>query len=129
MKLTEKQKKYADLYLQYGNSQKAYREAYGREGTSAYANELLRNPKIKAYLESFGDLLEAEKAERVAKAEEVLEFFTTVMRDETADMSNRLKSAELLAKRYALFTQKVELEAKVNGNFEINILGDEGEIL
>ena len=89
----------------------------------------MRNPKIKAYLESFGDLLEAEKAERVAKAEEVLEFFTTVMRDETADMSNRLKSAELLAKRYALFTQKVELEAKVNGNFEINILGDEGEIL
>ena len=56
---------------------------------------------------------------RIAKGEEVLQYLTKVMRGEEKDqfgldasLQDRTKAAELLGKRYRLFTEKVE--ANVN---------------
>ena len=90
-------------------------------------------PAIKGYID---EKLEAMQDERTASAKEVLEFLTKSMRGEikeevvvvegTGDgtsearmvkkqigLRDRIKSAELLGKRYRLFTDKVEVEGVV----------------
>ena len=83
---------------------------------------------------------------RIAKAEEVLEYLTRVLRGEETEQvivtenvgdymseartidkelsaKDRIKAAELLGKRYALFTEKVDVE----GNVGVTIIDDIGE--
>ena len=97
--LTLKQRKFADLYLQYGNKTKAAIEAgYSKRSASAIADETLGNPKIVAYLEHFQKNLDNE---RIAGIEEVMQFYSDVMRGLDASLADRLKAGDSLAKRYA----------------------------
>ena len=77
--------------------------------------------------------MEEHANNRIAKAEEILEFLTATLRGEVTeevvvggfgksatekiiknvDLRDRLKAAELLGKRYRLFTDKVEVEGVV----------------
>ena len=57
---------------------------------------------------------------RVANATEVLQYLTRVMRGEEKDqfdmdvsIQDRTKAAELLGKRYRLFVDKQEIDAKI----------------
>nr|WP_238555950.1 terminase small subunit [Paenibacillus alvei] len=68
--------------------------------------------------------LAEKEAERVASQDEVLEFLTQVMRGEVKDqlgletpVKERSKAAELLGKRYALWTDKQQID--VNGAVQI----------
>ena len=122
--LNEKQKQFCHYYVEFGNRQKAYNLAYKKEGISSYANDLFNKEYIQQYIKS---LTEERNDEMIAKSDEVLMFYTSVMRNESLPTSERLKAADSLAKRYGLFTQKIDIKTEVNGNFEINILGDEGE--
>lgn len=122
-KLTEKQKRFADEYLIDLNGTRAYLAAYPKtrsEGTAAVAAcRLLRNVRVKAYLD---ERLAAIQSKKTADATEVLETLTAIMRgemteevpllcgegqqmlaDKNAAIKDRLKAAELLAKRYHLF--------------------------
>lgn len=104
--LTLKQRKFADLYLQYGNKTKAAIEAgYSERSASAIADETLGNPKIVAYLEHFQKNVDNE---RIAGIEEVMQFYSDVMRGRVKDqfgldasLADRLKAGDSLAKRYA----------------------------
>jgi len=77
-------------------------------------------------------MLTKMEKKRIADAEEVLEYLTRVVRDEVteetvifdkengsqvaeikAGVKDRNKAAELLGKRYALFTEKKELSGQV----------------
>lgn len=131
-KMADKQKRFADEYLIDCNATRAYMAAYPaikKESTAAAAGaRLLRNDKVKKYI---ADQMEELKTEKVADAQEVIEFLSSVLRGEEDDyvlkfidgdqritemppnIKDRLKAAELLAKRYGLLTEKVNIEGQV----------------
>lgn len=128
--MTDKQQIFADEYLKDLNGTRAYKVAYPNvkkdSVAAANATRLLRNAKVKTYIDK---QLEKMHNERTADAQEVLEYLTAVMRGEYKEATligvgegaqavvdidvgakDRLKAAELLGKRHALFTDKVDLQ-------------------
>lgn len=145
--MTEKQKMFADEYLIDLNATRAYRVAYPSvkkdEAARANASRLLTNANVKKYID---ERLAEIHDEKTADAKEIMEYLTSVMRGESTSeeiviegmgdgMSeartmekkpserDRLKAAELLGKRYGLYTDKIETD--VDMNLEITI--DYGE--
>ena len=130
MKLTEKQKRFADYYIETGNATESARRAgYKGKNLNNVASENLAKVGVKSYIDEKLKVLENE---RTASAKEVLEFLTGELDEEivvvegTGDgtsearkikkqigLRERIKSAELLGKRYRLFTDKVEVEGVV----------------
>ena len=109
-KLTPKQKAFCEYYLETGNqTEAAIKAGYSRKTARVIGQENLLKPAIKEYLEK-----------RIANSNEVLEYLTRVMRGEEKDqfgldvsIQDRTKAAELLGKRYRLFTDKVQVEGVV----------------
>lgn len=142
VKLTIKQKRFADEYIISGNAEEAaitagYSEKYARGN----AYKLVAKSGVKSYIE---ERLKELDNKAIAKQEEVLQYLTSVMRGELEEevlygigdgvqstrhievgAKDRLKAAELLGKRYRLFTDKVELDADVD--MELNIKVDYGD--
>ncbi|OBY11916.1 terminase small subunit [Clostridium paraputrificum] len=114
-KLTPKQKAFADYYIEFGNAeQAAIKAGYSKKYARGNAHKLVANSCISTYIKE--RLAKIEDA-RIAKGEEVLQYLTKVMRGEEKDqfgldpsLQDRTKAAELLGKRYRLFTEKVEVE-------------------
>ena len=142
--MTDKQRKFCDEYLIDLNATRAYKSAYPHvksEGAAtSCASRLLRNVKVKTYID---EQLEKISSEKIATAEEVMQYLTSVLRGESQseivviegagdgyseakkmnkapDEKEKLRAAELLGKRYGLFTDKVEVDgvAKVVINGE-----------
>ncbi|MDU2725368.1 MAG: terminase small subunit [Enterococcus faecalis] len=127
MRMTEKQKRFCDFYIETGNAKEAaIRAGYSEKTAKQIGQENLTKPDLRAYID---ERLAELKNERTADAQEVLEYLTAVMRGEykeatligvgegaqaVADIDvgakDRLKAAELLGKRHALFTDKVDLQ-------------------
>lgn len=145
-KLTIKQKKFADLYIKTGNGTQSYKDAGYSATTDAVADanarRLLGNERVRGYIDQKMQELEDSQ---IAKAEEVLKFLTSVMRGEETEeiplligegvqdltdkqvgARERIRAAELLARRYALLTDKVEVEGTV-GAVIIDDVPDEDE--
>jgi len=128
--VTEKQKIFADEYLIDLNATRAYKAAYPNvkkdETARANASRLLTYANVRAYIE---DQLQKLHDERSATANEVIEYLTSVMRGESnaeeivtvgigdgcSEAQNvqkrpsereRLKAAELLGKRFGLFSEQ-----------------------
>lgn len=147
MGMTEKQKRFADEYLIDLNGTRAYKVAYPSvkkdQVAATNAGRLLRNAEVKTYID---EQLEKMHNEKTADAQEVLEYLTAVMRNEKteevvvvegtgdgcsearvikkdASIKDRVKAAELLGKRYSLFTDKVDL----NADMDLKITVDYGE--
>ena len=120
-KLTAKKKKLCENYIVYANATDAYRNAgYTTKSYQTIRTEgsrLLKRPDIQAYIQ---ELMEEKNSALVAKQDEVLEFLTATMRNKDANMSDRIRSAELLGKRYATFVDKSQTE--VSGDIEIVIV-------
>lgn len=140
-KLTEKQKKFCDYYIETGNATEAARRAgYSPRTVSEIGYENLNKPHLKAYIDK--RLAELE-SQRIADAKEVLQYLTAVLRGEvdeevvvvesTGDFMSRArtlrketgvrdrnKAAELLAKRYGLLTERINLA----GDVAIQIVDD-----
>lgn len=140
--MTEKQKRFADEYIISLNGTEAYMKAYPHikkpETAAAAASRLLTNVNVKNYIK---DRLEEIENKTIAKQEEVLKYLTAVMRGETLsevvvvegegegystarrvdkapDERERLKAAELLGKRYGLYTDKVDMTQALTIVFE-----------
>ena len=111
-------KAFADYYIKIGNTEKAAIEAgYSKNYARKQSHKLLANVGIKKYIE---ERLEQIASERIANAEEVLQFLTSTVRGEVKDqfgldptLSDRIKAAELLGKRYALFADKKQITGAV----------------
>lgn len=140
-KLTEKQKAFCDYYIQTLNATESAKKAgYSEKTARKIGHENLTKPDIQTYI---SERLAELESKRVADAKEVLEYLTSVMRGEQSEevvvvesigdfMSEarivskklnareRIKAAELLGKRYALFTDKVDS----NLNVGIQIVDD-----
>lgn len=130
--MTDKQRKFCDEYLIDCNATRAYKVAYPNVKSDgavrACASKLLTKPNIKAYIDA---RLEEMSSAKVASAEEVMKYLTSVMRGECTEQiplligegiqkladkdigaKERLKAAELLGKRYGLFKDNVSLEVE-----------------
>lgn len=124
-KMTEKQKAFCDYYIETGNAtESAIKAGYSKKTAKVIGSENLTKPYLKQYIEE--RLAKIEDA-RIAKGEEVLQYLTKVMRGEEKDqfgldaaLQDRTKAAELLGKRYRLFTEKVEIE----GSIPVQIVDD-----
>ncbi len=112
-KLTMKQKAFADYYIETGNAtEAALRAGYSKKTSYSIGNENLKKPEVLSYI---NERVQEIEDNRIAKGDEVLKYLTSVMRGEVKDqfgldpsLQDRTKAAELLGKRYRLFTEKVE---------------------
>ena len=129
-KLTLKQQRFADEYIISGNAyQSAITAGYSENYAKGNVVKLLENVSVKSYID---EKLAELQSQKVADQQEVLEYLTAVMRGEKTEpllvldgegtqkvinavppVQARTKAAELLGKRYRLFTDKVELDATV----------------
>ena len=103
MKLTPKHKAFADYYIECGNATR--KAGYQSKSLGEDAAKTLKSPKVSAYI---AERLGAQDKKRVADADEVMEFYTAVMRGEVKDqfgldtaLSDRLKAGAELMKRYS----------------------------
>lgn len=110
-KLTEKQKRFIDYYIETANAtEAAIRAGYSKKTAKNIGSENLA--KLHQFIKV---KLETKDKDRIASQDEVLEFLTRVIRGEELDqfgldasLKDRLESAKLLGQRYGTFTQKVE---------------------
>ena len=129
--MTIKQKKFADEYIISGNATKAAIEAgYSKKYANTNASKLLQNTTIKEYVNKRLKELE-DKA--IAKQDEVLKYLTALVRGSEKEevlkgvgmgeqviskievsAKDRIKAAELLGKRYGMWTDRLETEGGVN---------------
>ena len=106
MNLTPKQKAFADYYIECGNATKAAKRAgYSAKTAAKIGSENLQKLDISEYI---ARRTQAQNEARVASADEVLQFFSSVMRGEVKDqfgldaaLSDRLNAGKELMKRYA----------------------------
>lgn len=117
-RLSEKQKRFCDEYLvDYNATQAAIRAGYSPTSAKQIGQNNMTKHDVRAYLD---ERLEQLHNERTATAAEVMEFLTGVMRSEDEGSVARLKAAELLGKRFGLFTEKVN----VSGSGVVQIVDD-----
>ncbi|WP_273721544.1 terminase small subunit [Leuconostoc mesenteroides] len=95
MKLTPKQKKFADEYIKTGNAtQSAIEAGYSKKTARSVGSENLTKPDISEYI---AKRLEKIDKEKIAEQKEILEFMTRVMRrQETEQVTNVLKKPIVL---------------------------------
>ena len=111
--LTEKQKRFADYYIECGNAtEAAIRAGYSESSAKEIGCENLTKPNISAYIE---ERVKPTEEKRIATGDEVMEFFTAVMRGEIRDafdlppsLADRKDAAKELAKRTVDITGKKE---------------------
>lgn len=104
--LTPKQKAFADAYIECGNASEAARKAgYAEKNVNVTAPRMLANVGISAYI---AERMQKQDEKRVASADEVLQFYSAVMRGEVKDqfgldasLSDRINAGKELMKRHA----------------------------
>ena len=117
-KLTPKQKRFCEEYLKSANASEAAKKAgYSLKTAPFIGAENLKKPQISAYIKR---RMGEQEATLVADANEVLQFYSAVMRGEVKDqfgmdasLSDRLKAADSLAKRLAAAELKPNAEDAV----------------
>lgn len=147
MALSDKQKRFCDEYLISLNAtQAAIKSGYSKKYANTNASKLLQNTTIKQYI----DAMMAEKEKQlIADQDEVLKYLTSVLRGKSRSTEivvegcgdgiseartiekepsekDRLKAAELLGKRYGLYTDKIETDVDMELNINIDY-GDADE--
>ena len=124
--LNDKQKRFFQEYLIDTNAtQAAIRAGYSQKTAYSQGQRLLKNVEGQKLLQ---EMMAEKEKELIAGQDEVLKYITAVMRadksayvigddgeeiaDKPPDTKERLKAAELLGRRYGMFTDKVSLEGK-----------------
>lgn len=146
-KLTAKQQRFCDEYLiDLNATQAAIRAGYSKKTAKQIGQQNLTKLDLKEYIEK---RMAEKEAALVADQDEVLKYLTSVLRGESQSTEivvegigdgcseartitkepsekDRLKAAELLGKRYALFTDKFEQAVDMELNITVDY-GDEDE--
>ena len=125
-KLTEKQKRFIDYYIETANAtESAKRAGYSEKTAKNIGAENLT--KLNFFIQK---KLEEKEEDRIASQDEVLEYLTKVMRGELKDqfgldasLQDRTKCAELLGKRYGTFVDKKEF----SGGYSVELVDDVNE--
>lgn len=129
--MTAKQQRFCDEYLiDLNATQAAIRAGYSEKNARNIASENLAKPNIQKYIE---ERMDEKESELIAGQDEVLRYFTSVMRGESyssvlarredgseeviekpPDEKERLDAAKQLAKRYGLDREEIERQAKID---------------
>lgn len=142
--MKDRQRRFADEYLIDLNAEAAaVRAGYSPRYARGNAYKLVARSGVREYIEK---RMAEKESELIAEQNEVLRYLTSVMRGESTSEEivvegigdgcstarkmkkgpsekDRLKAAELLGKRYALFTNRVENDV----DLDLNITIDYGE--
>lgn len=136
--MTAKQQRFCDEYLISLNAtQAAIRAGYSEKNARNIASENLAKPNIKEYIEK---RMAEKEEELIADQNEVLRYLTAVLRGDEKDekmifgkdgvdifkiknQENQMRAAELLGKRYGLYTEKIEADV----DMELRISVDYGD--
>ena len=118
--LTIKEAKFIDKYIETGNGQQSVVEAgYQTKSPRQYAQRVMAKPYIA---EEIKFRMENIKKSSIATAEEVMEYFASVMRGEIKDqfgleapLSERTRAAQEIAKR------TVDIENRLAGKADAEI--------
>jgi phage terminase small subunit len=129
VKLTEKQKRFADYYIETGNAtESAIRAGYSEKTAKEMGYENLTKPHIREHIDS---VLKEIGNKRIMNAEEVMQLLTSIARNEQQEdvvvfgdsgpeitakgmsAKDRLKALELIGKRYTLWTDKQQIDANI----------------
>ena len=142
-RMTAKQQRFCDEYLiDLNATQAAIRAGYSEKTAGVIATENLQKPNIQEYLTA---RMAEKESDLIASQDEVLKYLTEVMRgksyssvlardydgseiviEKPPDEKERLKAAELLGKRYGLYTDKIETDVDLDLNISIDY-GDGAE--
>lgn len=143
-KLTAKQQRFCDEYLiDLNATQAAIRAGYSKKTANRIGTENLSKLVIREYIEK---RMAEKEAALIADQDEVLKYLTSVLRGQSKSTEivieglgdgstkarkmekepsekDKLKAAELLGKRYGLYTEKVEEKV----DMELNVTIDYGD--
>lgn len=114
IKLKPKELMFAEEWLKTTNAtQSAIKAGYSARTAYSAGNRLLKKVDVKQYID---ERLAEMKESSIADTNEVMQFLSSTMRGDIPDqfgldpaLNDRLKAAELLGKRYKLFTDKQEI--------------------
>ena len=144
MALNHKQKQFYKEWLIDANAtQAAIRAGYSKKTAYSQGQRLLKNVEGQEYL---AELMAKKESELIASQDEVLKYLTSVMRGKSQSTEivvegigdgcseartvlkepsekERLKAAELLGRRYGVYTDKIETDV----DMELNITVDYGD--
>ena len=117
--LNKKQMDFVLEYLKTNNITKsAIKAGYSKKTAAVQGSRLLTNVKIASYVEAVNERMESDK---IADIQEVMEYFTSVMRGEKKDqfdldptLSDRTKAASELAKRLDIREKTINVSGVVN---------------
>lgn len=130
MKLTQKQKLFADEYIKSGNAtQSAIKAGYATKSAQRMGSENLSKPVIKSYIDAKMAEIESHK---IADAKEAMQAITAIARGETneiqaqlnpltgewektevpADLKTRLTAWREILKRYPLADELTKAQLK-----------------
>lgn len=132
--LTKRMRDFADAYLETGNVyQSAIQAGYSENYAKGNAKKLFENERVQAYMT---EVLEKVQSSKVATVQEVMEYLTKGLRQELEEevvivegcgdgiseakvvkkkigIKESNRCAELLAKRFGIFENKMSLELTV----------------
>ena len=134
-KLNEKQKAFADYYIESLNAyESAKRAGYSEAYAKSQSYKLLENVGIKNYID---ERMESKDSYRIASQDEILQILTDIARgiaeEEVVQFSqlgeelrttrkptikDRMRASELLGKRYRMWVDKVEANVNQQVIFE-----------
>jgi phage terminase small subunit len=122
-KLTLKQKRFCDFYIEVANqTEAAIKAGYSQKTARFTASEMMNKPAVKEYI---AERMAEKDNVVIASQDEILGFLTSVMRGEVKEQiplldgdgyqklaqldettpKDRIKAAELLGKRYAMWSE------------------------
>lgn len=112
VEVNARQKAFADYYIECGNASESARKAgYNAKRTDEAGRQLLRNTEVAQYIKERMDALDKE---RIASADEVMQFYSDVIRGKIKDqfgldasLNDRIKAADSLMKRYNIAEDKL----------------------
>ncbi len=133
--MTARQKRFCDEYLIDCNAtQAAIRAGYSPKTANEQGARLLANVSVQNYIDK---QLEKLHNEKTADAQEVIEYLTSIMRGEHTEQTlqlvgdgvqkitsidvsakDRIKAAELIGKRYGIWSDKLNVTANIPVVFE-----------
>lgn len=132
--MNKRQKRFADEYLVDCNAtQAAIRAGYSEKTAYSQGQRMLKNVEVQSYID---EQLQKIHNENIADATEVMMYLTSVLRGKSKseivvvenigdfmsearrmkkepDEREKLKAAELIGKRYGMFTDKLSVEGAV----------------
>lgn len=116
--MNDKEKKFAELYIQSGNAVKAALGAGYSEKTARFASNWLNplkptkyKPELAEYIDSLNEQI---RSESIMSAEECQQQLTKIARDEQEETAVRIKAIDTLNKMNGVYVKKVQASVETS---------------